>query len=147
MKTNETFRADFAGCSVLLGILSIPFLIHLLVLAKFGWGKFVADGMLEAAAISLALPALWAFWLSRFRLTFEANRLTYRPGFGRPWSTPYSTITAVTQSRMAPISRLPLSAWVQLGDGQRKLINLKVFPASAGLRLFQIQSGSTSSAA
>lgn len=139
MKNNGMFKADFAGASVLIGVFSIPLFLTLLVLAKFGWAKFVADGMLEAVAISATLPAAWIFWLSRFRLSFGPQHLMYRSGFGRAWSVAYSEIEAVTQSRAGPISKLPLAAWVKLKNGQDKLVNLKVFSAAAGASLFELQ--------
>jgi hypothetical protein len=135
MTSTESFKASFRNSWVLLSILSIPLALDLFILAKFGWETFVADGMLTALAISVAIPGVWAFWLSRFRLTLSEDKIVYRSGFARPWSASRQHIVRVTQSRAAPISKLPLWATVSLTDGQVKLVNLKPFPVEAGRRL------------
>jgi hypothetical protein len=141
MGSTETFKADFGNSWIMLGALSIPLFLDTLILAKFGWAKFVADGMLTAAAISIALPGVWAIWLSRFRLTLGSDAVSYRSGFGRPWSASRGDIVSVTQSRAAPISKLPLGALIVLADGSEKLVNLKVFPLAAGQRLLATYNG------
>jgi hypothetical protein len=77
-----------------------------------------------------------AIWLFCFTLTIDSEAVTYRTLAARTVKVLISDITSINPSRLTPISRAPIGAYISLKDGSRVLVNLKVFPSEAATKLF-----------
>jgi hypothetical protein len=89
--------------------------------------------------IPLAAYSLTAYWLLRFRLTFDPDRLIYQSLFSPPRSILYSAVRSVGRaSHRATESPLTISVLDINGDELR--INAKVFPSEAVRKLNSLAS-------
>jgi hypothetical protein len=138
MSTSETFRATPGIYAMWVGLFAIPVLIVGFDFLKFGWPGAIERNLHEALIASLIPPLSAALWLFCFKLSFDPINVTYRSLGTRTLTLPLSEIAGVTPSRVAPISRAPLGAYVSLRDGTRILVNLKVFPDRAATRLLAL---------
>jgi hypothetical protein len=139
MKTDRVYRADFGSYAIWLGLLSLPLIPAAFVLFKFGWLQFQAKGMVLPVGLCLGLLAAAAVWLSRYRLTFTSSGIAYRSWL-KSWSVPYANIAGVSASRVAPISQVPIGAYVHFRDGRKELVYTKAFSLAAIKDLFALAS-------
>jgi len=130
MKADRVYRAVFSSYALWLGLLGLPLLPITAVLIKFGWPQFQAKGMVLPAALLIGILIAAYVWLSRYRLIFSASGIAYR-SWRKSWSAPYSSIADVSASRVAPISQMPIGAYVHFKDGRRELVYVKVFSLAA----------------
>ena len=137
MKPDRTYRADLGSYFLWLGLLSLPLLPMAAVLAGFGWSEFQARGMIMPTGLFIAAIGISAIWLSRYRLTFTKSGVSYR-SWRRSWSCSYDQIIGVSASRVAPLSQIPLGAYVHFQDGRRELVYTKAFSRAAIKDLFSL---------
>ena len=126
----QTYRAAPSSYIVLIGLVSIPAFLWLLVVLQNQSTEYI--GLL----VSLCPPLFLSVWLASFRLDFSETGITYRSLFGGTRTAAYSDIKAIGTSRVAPVSRSPLGITIQLHIGKDIVVNTKPFPIEAAMRLF-----------
>lgn len=105
--------------------------------------------LLIAAALLTRMP--WApvllpigaylfvcLWLSRFKLTFAADHLTYSSLFAGDRSVPYDAIASVKPAARTGPLESPLTVTVSTKSGETVRINAKIFPREGVKRLLSI---------
>jgi hypothetical protein len=137
MKVDRVYRAAFGSYALWLGLLALPLIPIAAVVAKFGWLQFQAKGLVLPTVLWLGVVVVAFAWLSRYRLTFTASGITYR-SWRKSWEVPYASISGVSASRVAPISKAPIGAYVHFKDGRRELVYAKVFSLAAIKDLFAL---------
>ena len=137
MKADRVYRADFGSYALWLGLLGLPLIPIAAVLAKFGWLQFQAKGMVVPTLLCLGVLLVTFIWLSRYRLAFSPSGITYR-SWRKSWGASYANISGVSASRVAPISQIPIGAYVHFKDGHRELVYTKAFPLAAIKDLFAL---------
>jgi hypothetical protein len=136
--TTYTFRATPGIFAMWVGLFGIPVPIVILDFAIFGWKAAMERNLGEALVLALIPPVGAAIWLLRFRLTINSESVTYRALGARTVTVSISDVTGIKPSRLTPISRVPIGAYISRKDGGRFLVNLKVFPTEAATRLLAL---------
>lgn len=137
MQSTHTYRAAFSSYGLWLGLFSLPLVPLVICFAKFGWSQFAAKGLLAPTLLILALQAATAIWLSRYRLVFTSEGISYR-SWRTAWSVPYASVMEVLPSRVTPIAKFPIGAYVYFKGGRRELVYTKAFPLAAINELFAV---------
>ena len=137
MKVDRVYRADFGSYALWLGMLGLPLIPVTAVLVRFGWAQFQAKGMVPPTMLWLLVLVAAFIWLSRYRLAFSSYGITYR-SWRRSWAVSYANIAEVSASRVAPISQVPIGAYVYFKDGRRELVYTKAFSLAAIQDLFAL---------
>ena len=82
--------------------------------------------------------AVTYLWLSRFRLTFGPNHVSYASLFVSPRSIPVAAVVSVGPAPRTRPWESPLTVVVRSNSGEELRVNLKVFPREAARRLFAL---------
>ena len=88
--------------------------------------------------IPVGAYAFACLWLSRFRLAFLPDRLSYGSLFSGERAVPYTSIKLVTPVVWTTPLESPLTVSVQSTTGEELRINAKVFPLEAVRRLMAL---------
>ena len=137
MKPDRIYHADFGSYALWLGVFSLPLLVLGAALVKFGWSEFQSKGMMTPSILFLIAAAIAVLWLSRYQLVFSDSSVSYR-SWRRSWRHPYTEISGISASRVQPISKLPIGAYVHFKDGHRELVYTKAFSRAAIKDLFSL---------
>jgi len=99
---------------------------------------YVSDMSWLPVLIPVCAFALACIWLSRFRLTFGPDQLSYASLFGSLRSLPVTAIVSVEPAgRTGPLES-PLTVIVRSSSGEELRVNAKIFPREAVRRLFAL---------
>ena len=134
MTQHRVYRSEFAAYAVWTGIFSLPILALAQVLRTLGWEGFLARDMLLPLLLCVGLVVATCAWLASYRLTLSDTSISYR-SWRKSWSARRSEVDRIEASRVAPISGLPVGAYVHFKDGRRELIYTKMFSRAAAYDL------------
>jgi hypothetical protein len=131
------YHADFGTYAVWMGLCGLPLLAVPFNIAEFGWSSAAAHGLIKVLLVIVAVEVVIALWLSRYRLMFTESTLSYR-SWRASWSAPYASIAEVVPSRVTPIAKVPIGAYVKFKDGRSELVYTKAFSLVAIRDLFAL---------
>lgn len=137
MQSTRVYRADISSYVVWLGLFGLPFIPLALAFARFGWSQSASKGLVAPVLLILAVEAATIVWLSRYRLVFAPEGISYR-SWRASWSVAYTGIAEILPSRVTPIAKLPVGAYVQFKSGRCELVYTKVFSMAAIKELFAL---------
>jgi hypothetical protein len=127
----ETYRAA-PSAFVIFGVLFGA--IALLWIAA----AYVSGAPWTPALVPLGAFVLVSLWLSRFRLTFAPDRLSYATLLTSPRSLPIDAIVSVEPLRQMLPWDSPLTVVVRSRAGEEIRVNTKVFSREAVSRLLAL---------
>jgi hypothetical protein len=128
----ETYRAEssaFLVLGVICGAITLLWLI-----AAYVWGASWVPVLIPVGAF-----AFGCLWLSRFRLTFGTDHLSYASLFMSRRSLPVAAIVSVELAGRTGPWESPLTIVVKSGSGKELRVNAKVFSREAVRRLFALE--------
>jgi hypothetical protein len=104
------------------------------------WAKIASPSMPWVAVLIPVICYVFAcIWLSRYRLSFLADRVSYSSLFARERSITYRSIAHVGLAAKTTPYEGPLTVSVKSVSGEEVRINAKVFPRQAVQRLMAIK--------
>jgi hypothetical protein len=99
---------------------------------------YVSDMSWVLVFIPVGVFSIACLWLSRFRLTFGPDHLSYAGLFVPPRSMPIAAIVSVKPAGRTWPWESPLTVVVKFSSGEELRVNAKVFPREAVRRLFAL---------
>lgn len=110
------------------------------VLALLGaWAAMTSPMSWGPVLIPVIAFALACLWLSRFRLVFSADALSYRSLFAGEHTIRYDSISSITSVFLAGRFSPPQRILVKTEDGAQMYINTKVFSREALSKLTALE--------
>ena len=132
MESTETFRAAPSAYVVFGVICGIPGLLGVLaaIMSPMSWAPVL---------IPIGAYVLACIWLSRYRLGFLNDRLTYASLFASERAISYDNIESIAPASLTGPFESPLTVSVKSKNGEELRINTKVFPRQAVQRLMAVK--------
>jgi hypothetical protein len=133
MADSETYRAApsaYIGFGVICGALALLGAVAAII-SPMSWTPL----LIPAGAYA---PA--CVWLSRYRLTFLKDHLSYGSLFAPERAIPYESIESIDLGSSTGPFESPFTVSVKSTSGEEVRINAKVFPREAVKRLMTVKS-------
>jgi Bacterial PH domain len=121
----RTFRAAPSAYLIVVGLLSIPAIVWIFAMV---WRRQL---QIDALAVAVLLPLLFAAWLGSFRLVISEYGVSYRSLFGGNKTARYDEVQSIDTPRIARITGAPLGVRLRLRNGTEIAINAKPFSTEA----------------